>query len=200
MSANPIYSSSDYQSALLGLLPPGRAWAEDPASVQGCVALSLAQGFARLDARAQQLLVDAFPPTTVEMLPEWESALGLPDPCAGESPILSQRQTQVVARLTDTGGQSPDRFTAFAAQLGFDITITEFAPARFGATAFGDPWCGEVWAYVWQVNAPTNTTAFSTYGGAAFGDPYSAWGNAALECEMNARAPAHTLLLFHYTE
>jgi uncharacterized protein YmfQ (DUF2313 family) len=42
--------------------------------------------FERLTARANNLLIDAFPGSTYELLPEWEATLGLPDPCAGEAP------------------------------------------------------------------------------------------------------------------
>jgi uncharacterized protein YmfQ (DUF2313 family) len=56
--------------------------------VQSQVLYGLAKSYERETARANNLLVDSFPLTTYELLPEWESSLGLPDPCAGVAPIL----------------------------------------------------------------------------------------------------------------
>jgi uncharacterized protein YmfQ (DUF2313 family) len=196
--ADALFSPDDYQVSLQALMPRGRIWPRDPTTVQGAAAAGLAQSGYRLDAGAQSLLVDAFPATAVELLAEWEATLGLPDPCAGEDAILSQRQGQVVARFASAGGQSVAYFTDFCAQLGFEITITQFAPAVFGQAQFGMPYMGAEWAFVWQVNAPLDTTGFARFGAAVFGDPYSASGNSVLECELNARNPAHTTLLFNY--
>ncbi|WP_197520275.1 putative phage tail protein, partial [Paraburkholderia tropica] len=55
--------------------------------------------YERSTSRANYLLIDSFPPTAYELLPEWESTLGLPDPCAGEAPTIPQRQAQVLARF-----------------------------------------------------------------------------------------------------
>ena len=40
----------DYQTELLQLFPPGKAWPRDPASNHGKLMLGLAEEFARLDA------------------------------------------------------------------------------------------------------------------------------------------------------
>jgi len=195
----PLFSASDYQGALQALMPRGRIWPRDPDTVQTALLAGVAQSGARYDGALQSLLADAFPATAVGLLPEWEAALGLPDPCAGESPLLAQRQGHVVARLTDTGGQSVGHFVNFAAQLGFTVTTAEFGPARFGHACFGTPGYGPAWAFVWQIDAPQVTRAFAQYGDAAFGEPYSTSSNTVLECELRARSPAHTVLLFSYS-
>ena len=76
----PLYSAEDYRAQLVALLPRGRAWPKEPGSVQHQVMAGFAPMFVRLDQRSQQLVFDAFPGNTVELLPEWEAALGLPDP------------------------------------------------------------------------------------------------------------------------
>lgn len=177
-----LYSSGEYQAALLALLPRGRVWPRDLDALQADFMAGLAPTFNRHDQRAQNLLVDAFPATAVELLPEWEESLGLPDPCAGPAATIEQRQAQVVARLTDNGGQSAAHFIDFAAKLGFTITITYFAPFRIGHSRAGDPIYGESWIFAWQVNSPD----------------VSLQPNAVLECELRARAPAHTYVLFNY--
>lgn len=193
----PNYSAADYLRALQALLPRGRVWPRDPDATQTKTLSGFTPVFERLTARANNLLIDAFPGTTYELLPEWEETLGLPDPCAGAAPSTQQRASQVVARLTATGGQSIAYFKAVAAALGYAITITQFSPSRFGRP-FGLPFGGTAWAFAWQVNAPTFTINSLQFGG-SFGTLFASWGNNVLQCELQRIAPAHTTVLFSYS-
>jgi uncharacterized protein YmfQ (DUF2313 family) len=187
---------ADFAALYLRLSPVGLAWPTESDAVQPQVGAVAAATFARLDGRASDLLVDAFPSSTVELLPDWESSLGLPDPCSGPDALISERQAHVVARLTAGGGLSAAFFVGYAATLGYTITITQFAPSRFGRT-FGMPFGGPAWAYAWQVNAPGNIVTPLTFGG-AFGSPFSTYGNAVLQCELLRLKPAHTTLILSY--
>jgi uncharacterized protein YmfQ (DUF2313 family) len=195
----PSYTAEDFRDGRVALLPPGRAWPRDLDAPIVRFLAALARGDQRLAARAAQLLVDAFPGTTLELLPEWEESLGLPDPCAGAAPTIEQRRAQVVARLISTGGQSIPYFVAVAAALGFAITITEPGPFRAGISRAGDSDFGDAWPNVWQVNSPLDTVTFFRAGHGAAGEPLAVWGNAVLECELKRLSPAHTLLLFAYS-
>ncbi|MCU4119288.1 YmfQ family protein [Variovorax sp. N23] len=197
MSA-PQYSAADYLAALQSLLPRGRVWPRDPDAIQTKTLAGLAPSFERQNARANQLLVDAFPASTFELLPEWESTLGLPDPCAGTSPTVAARRAQVVARLKAIGGQSVPYFIAYALALGYVITITEFAPARVGVLRAGDPLYGDDWAHAWQINAQLNTVQYMQVGTGVAGDALAYWSNAVLECQLREVMPAHTVLIFSY--
>ena len=192
------YGADDYLALFQDLLPHGPVWPREPDAVMSRTLASLMPVWARLAARDANLLIDAFPSTTVELLPEWEASLGLPDPCAGTSPTIQARQQQVVARFTADGGQSIPYFVQFAAALGYPITITEFAPSRFGRP-FGLPFGGLAWAHTWQVNAPTFTVEQFAFGRDAFGEPYASWGNTVLQCELQRLKPAHTVLIFSYS-
>ncbi|MFM0220020.1 putative phage tail protein [Paraburkholderia caledonica] len=86
----------------------------------------LAPSYARGTARANYLLVDAFPATTYELLPEWQSTLGLPDQCAGVAPTIPLRQAQLLARFVGVGARIIASLTAFAANLGYTVTINQF--------------------------------------------------------------------------
>jgi uncharacterized protein YmfQ (DUF2313 family) len=194
----PTYTAADITRAKQALLPTGPVWPREPDSVQAQVIAATAPTYERQLARSNNLLVDAFPATSIEMLTDWESALGLPDPCAGESPTIQLRQQQVVARLIAGGGQSKGFFVSYAATLGYDITITEFTPFRAGARV-GAPICGEDWAHAWQVNAPTFEIDYFRAGRDAAGEPLATWGNTVLQCELNRLKPAHTILLFSYS-
>ncbi|MFX1675216.1 DUF2313 domain-containing protein [Paraburkholderia sp. A2WS-5] len=195
----PNLKAADFLKALQGLMPRGRVWPRDPDAVQTQVLSGLAPSYERSTARANYLLVDAFPATTYELLPEWESTLGLPDPCAGVAPTIAQRQAQVLARFVGVGGPTIQSLTQFASNLGYTVTITQFVEARAGQMRAGAPCCGTAWSYAWQVNAPLNTVTIATAGAMAAGDPLASWGNAVLECEMKAVMPAHTIPIFSYS-
>lgn len=193
-----VPSVAAYAAAIIAYLPRGRIWPRDMAASLAVTAKGLAPTAQRLDARAVALLADAFPPQAYELLPEWERTLGLPDPCSGLAATLQQRQAQVKARLTATGGQSAAYFIAVAASLGFTITIENFAPARAGLMRAGDPVYGDDWAHAWRVHAPEATVTYFAAGASTAGEPLAAWGNAVLECALARIRPAHTTLTFAY--
>ncbi|MFL9952807.1 DUF2313 domain-containing protein [Paraburkholderia nemoris] len=197
MSA-PNYQASDFLAALQCLMPRGLAWPRDPTSVMAQVEAGLAPTWQRHTEQNNNLLVDAFPSTSVQLLPEWEAALGLPDPCAGEAPTLQGRQAQVVARLANSGGQSIPYFIQYARTLGYAVTATEFAPFRAGQSAAGRPCGNQDWAFTWQINSALNTVTYFRAGVSGAGEPLELWGNAVLQCELSEIKPAHTYLNFDY--
>lgn len=194
----PAWSPADFLSAFLKLLPRGRPWATASDATMPQALATLMPTYSRLAARDANLLVDAFPATTDELLPEWQYSLGLPDPCAGPSPGLQQSRAQVVARLAVGGGQSIPYFITFAANLGYAITITPFTPFRAGVGRAGGAIMGDDWAYAWQVNAPNITVTYFRAGLSAVGEPLATLGNAVLQCEIRRLAPAHTTVLFNF--
>ncbi|WP_080435077.1 YmfQ family protein [Burkholderia cenocepacia] len=191
----PNFTSADFLRALQGLMPRGRVWPRSQDAVQTKALSGLAPSYERQTARANYLLVDAFPATATELLPEWEESLGLPDPCAGSAPTLQQRRSQVVARFANSGGQSIQFYIDFAKSLGFDVTVTQFAPFRVGQNSAGDAVNSEAWAHTWRVNAPAVTISYFRAGQSAAGEPLAIWGNSVLACEMRSIKPAHTQVI-----
>lgn len=194
----PILTADDFLSALHALLPSGRAWFKDPDSIQTKTLQGAAPTFVRQTARSNNLLIDGFPSTANELLPEWEESLGLPDPCAGESPTLQQRRVQVVARFSSVGGQSSAYFVQFASDLGYEISTANYVPARASQARCGDADYSEDWAHAWSVQLPLSSVTYALAGQSTAGEPLAAWGNAVLQCEFAALKPAQTTLLFQY--
>jgi uncharacterized protein YmfQ (DUF2313 family) len=153
--------SSAYQALLQSLLPPGRAFSRDPTSGVGQLALGLADEFARLDTRGQDLIEESDPRTTVELLPDWELEYGLPDPCAGDIQSLVGRRQRLVAKIAENGGLSQPELIALAANLGYAITITTFSP--YGCDSDCDAFLyGTADRFAWRVNAPAVNVETST--------------------------------------
>ena len=193
----PVYQDADFLAAFQALFPTGPVWPRDADAAQTQTLLSLVKGYTRQAARAANLLVDAFPVAPVELLPEWELTLGLPDPCAGPAPSLEIAQQQVAARFIGAGGQSVAYYTAVAAALGYAITITQYTAYTVGMPV-GLGLTGTAWANAWTVNAPSFSIQSFRVGHNAAGDPLASWGNTVLQCELQRLAPAHTVLLFKY--
>lgn len=193
-----MYSQEDYADALAQLLPPGAAWAADGTPL-GAVLAGLSAELARVDARADVLLREADPGQAQELLTEWETVLGLPDPCLTESQTVAERRSSARRRLTMQAGQSAAFYIGLAASLGYTVTVEDFSSAA-EATAAGLLVSGDSWAYTWRVNvaAGTSVRAFKA-GGSAAGDPLRSWGVEELECLIKRFAPAHTVVLFAYS-
>jgi uncharacterized protein YmfQ (DUF2313 family) len=166
-----LYAPFDYAIGLSNLLPPGRAWPREETSTQFKLMQGLAVAFARSDAAAVQLLRDANPATTFNLLPEWEESLGLPDPCLGASPTIAQRQASVLARFTGVGGETAAYIESYAAALGYTVTLEPNAPLRIGIGTIQQPIQDESYFFVLTISCPEM--------------------NSALECELNGIMAAH---------
>jgi uncharacterized protein YmfQ (DUF2313 family) len=156
------------------------------------------------------------PRIALELLPEWERAFGLPDPCVAEPLSIADRQTALVARMTTEGGQSRDYFIGVAAALGYTITIREYAPFMVGVSPVGDTrptgTLGE--QFRWEIGPPemrfywtvrvgaVRLTWFrdGDSGGQAGVDPHLRIALATdLECVLRRWKPAHTEIVFDYS-
>jgi uncharacterized protein YmfQ (DUF2313 family) len=172
-----------YLNQLKSLLPPGSAWTRDIGSNLHKFLEGIAVEAARIHERAEDLLAEMDPGRTVELLAQWETVWGLPDPCTGQLATLGERRAVLLARVTGIGDQTPGFFIRLAASLGYTVTITE----NVGA----DP-------TVWRINAPEVSVRWFRAGQNRAGDRLRIWGNELLECAIVAVNPAHLTVLFGY--
>lgn len=191
----PALGEDEFLAELQHLLPRGRAWTRDPDSNLTAFLRGFALMQGNAQARINHLLVDAFPLTTFELLPEWELSLGLPDPCAGEDQTYAQRLQHVAARITNRGGQSIPYLIEFAASLGLAITIEEFTAARIGSPL--GLLSSDSWAHALLVRAPPVPITYERISG-QIGDRLATWPDSVLVCELLRVAPAQAILIFAY--
>jgi len=191
---------SDYIAQLRGLLPRGVAWGNG--SNLNNLITAMADELVRVDSRAVALHDEADPKTTNELLSDWERLAGLPDNCTGMlAETVQQRRADLLSKLTQQGGQSPQYFIDLAEMLGYTVTITEFRPFRVGISTVGQNLYGEDWIFSWRVNASAVAplTYFRT-GQSTVGEPLvSVQANNVLECAISRASPAHTNLIFAYS-
>ena len=147
-------SAADYQDLLLRLAPPssaGLAFPRDPGTSWGLFCLAVGDELARIHQRVLDLIEEADPRTTTEMLAAWERNAGLS--AVGLS--VAQRRARLWARLIARGGQTPAYFIALGVPFGKTITITEIATAdlfRVDVSAVEDALHEETARFWWTVD------------------------------------------------
>lgn len=183
-------SAEDYHEQLQALLPPGDALTRDLDTDLSNLLLALADEFARLDARAKQLLEEIDPRTTTELISEWERATGLPK-CGDIGPTLGARRADVVHLLTLVASMTPQFLIDEMAALGFTIAITEFEAFEVGFSEVGTELIDEGgW---WFIDIETDELAVfeAELGAFTVGEPLGAIVNDTVDCHINRLKPAH---------
>lgn len=99
----PKYTDEDYARMLIKLQPPGDAFPRDQASVNFHFMLGFAQELRRIDEQIHNLIKEAHPEQTDQMITEWEIDCGFPDECYDIPTTLSARRLQVINRLIFPG-------------------------------------------------------------------------------------------------
>lgn len=216
-----------FAHALMAKLPLGEIWPRAAGTWIVRTMRALAGVVERWAQRVGRFLLwEAFPPTSFDLLPDWERVLGLPEPCLKAAQTLEERRQAVLEKLRRRpGGQSRAYYTAIARRLGYhvdepsphavpleapfeagridQITIQEFRPFMFGVSSLGDP----TWAfapprmrYVWIVSVPGIRLSWFRFGSSSLGqDPHLEINRAEdLECILQKYKPAHTRLFFNY--
>jgi uncharacterized protein YmfQ (DUF2313 family) len=196
-------TEKEYLTVQQGLLPPGAAWPRDPEATLTGVLFGCAPEFARTHNRALDLVEEADPRTTREMIGDWERCVGLPDECTGiEASTLSARRKAVVAKLTYRGGQSRAYFQGLIELLGYNATIREYRPFVCGLGRCGDRLGGghEV-RYYWRVTIHGPRVTLFRTGVSTPPDKLGAIDYAEdLECLLTRLGPAQAQLIFAYEE
>lgn len=193
-----------YARQMAQLLPKGPAWNFAPDSPFARMLLALGAEFARIDSRSLDLVEEADPRTTLELLPDWERVAGLPDTCTGAPDEPAERQAALHQKLVGIGGQNKATFVELAARLGYQIEIAEHRPARIGMYV-GEELNGPDWAYAWTVYVrpfegwlEESTFLAIAEIGDRIGVRLRGFGALDLECVISRAAPAHTTVLFAY--
>jgi uncharacterized protein YmfQ (DUF2313 family) len=184
-------SPDDFHTLLLDLLPRGAAWPRIAGTVLWNFWFVPADEYALVHASDCHLQAESYPCGAVDLLPEWEVTVGLPDACTvAYWPVpIAQQQQLVCAKLAARGGQSRAYFIALAAAYGFTVTITEHRPWRLGLDQLCPPQTAQnsvpqigQCQFWWEVNVE----AIGPF------DP------SVLECVIRRAAPAHTIVTFNY--
>lgn len=195
-----IRTADEYRLQLQGLLPSGPAWDPELVPEVARVLGGVAVEFARLDARAVDLLNEMAPAGVSELVPDWESIMGLPDDCLGSNPAFEDRRLAVRRRLVEVGGQSRAYFIEIAVSQGYpNANITEHRAPRMGRSHFGTAHFGTWRAqFMWTLNTGGRQRKGRRFGVSYWGERFGANPGNALECLIRRPAPAHTVVHINY--
>lgn len=186
----------------LSLQPHGEAWSRDVRSNFARLWYALGFGLARAEERGANVIDEADPRTTAELLSEWEAALGLPDNCLPVPETEAQRRALITARSVGVISASPEYFVLLAESIGVAITVVEGSstPSRVNETSIGDSLEDEQGDFVWTVFAPQTQRTLARVDEARIGDSLETYGNELLECVLRQVTPAHTYIRFAYDD
>lgn len=199
----------DYRELLFSLLPPGMVWPTEPDSNLQRLLAGSAEEFARVDARALELLAEADPRQADALFPEWESSFGLPSDCAPAEQSLADRRVALIGRIVGRGGMRHTDYIDLAEGLGYEGTqIIEHREATMElangvgprGAEIGDAMSGEGWLWAWDVLVPSGVVREAEIGASEIGDPLRSWGDQLVECAMHEAAPSWLILNVGYQE
>jgi len=198
------YSADNYLQMLMNLLPRGRAWSRSADGILYKLMHAFSAEIGRVDGRSNDLSVERSTKLAIELLPDHEKDLGLPDVCTKLATTIDERQRIANNKLTTDTGLNKQTYIDIAADLGYTITITEFTPAWCGVVECGDSIGNQDNIFYWQVNVYLSPEAseswvYATCGGAQCGDliiyiPLM----SVLQCVLNTYKPAWTKMILAY--
>jgi uncharacterized protein YmfQ (DUF2313 family) len=181
------------------LLPRGRIWHRGWGTAEAEQLLTLMPTWVRLDTRAANLIIDAFPCSTTELLPEWEATLGLPDPCTGPLATLQQRTAAVCGKFAARGGQSREYFIRLAASLGYQIEIETFKPFYASQGYAGYPCYDESWAFAIRIVVEgDDTVVWFRASASAAQEPLADYLSTLVQCVIERMKPANCTIIWAY--
>ncbi|USR40785.1 DUF2313 domain-containing protein [Ectopseudomonas hydrolytica] len=202
-------TANDYRQQLFALLPPGIVWNADPTSMLQRLLAGQAREFARIDERAQALLIEADPRQALYTFEDWEASYGLPSACAPAVQSMADRKAALIGRIVGRGGMTIQDYLDLAEGLGYagaqvmefrEATVEVDTPTGHTGAVIGDDMNGADWDLTWRVLLPNGVVRESVIGEAVIGDPLRSWGDELIECSLRHAAPSWLILQVGYLE
>ena len=196
-----MIAAEGYLALLQALLPRGAAWTRERTATLTSLLQALGADLARIDADAADLLAEIDPSTTLDMLPDWERVVGLPDDCSpAETVDVATRRSLLVSLLAHTPEITPAGLERLAISAGY-TSATVIEQRRSSAEAIaGIDATGGRWRYVWWLRTEGGAGRyFTTLSTAA--DPLVVYDprDTELACRVRAATPAHTYVVIEHS-
>jgi uncharacterized protein YmfQ (DUF2313 family) len=130
--------AKDYLKLLQSLLPSGPAWTRSLGAVLTQFLDGISKEYARLEARAYDLLRERDTRTTTNLLVDHEHDLGLPDIDVDIEKTLEERRHDAHAKTIARGRLDKQYYVELAAAYGWEVEIVENKPFWTNVGSVGD--------------------------------------------------------------
>lgn len=120
-------SVAAWTHVLQQLMPVGKAWSRDASSDLHRLVNTLAKRYQRAEVNAHKLRSEMRPETTVQMMDDWETYLGLPE-CSSSNITFEARRAAVVEKHHRKGGLAAWQIQKLCEDLGFEVEVKEARP------------------------------------------------------------------------
>jgi uncharacterized protein YmfQ (DUF2313 family) len=178
----------------------GRAWDKknDIDSIIYKLTRSLSAGYEQIREQVEIYASEMYVPQALELLPEWEESVGLPDECMGEATTLDERRNAVIERLRKIPIVTLQEMQDYIDGLieGIEIELIPGTDLFAFERTFEAPFLGAVnEKFILVVNVITSQNAFES----DFEHGFGGIDTDKIECALNKIIPANVLLLFNFS-
>lgn len=197
-----INQRNEDESALVSskYLPRGKVLSEktNPSSKIYKLLKGLSGEFNRFESLLTTLKNEFDIKSTVELISEWEGAVGIPDSCFANTGPLKQRRLNVQAKIQADGIQSASSLEELIKNYGFNATVKSGSfysvfPITFPWQFFGDEKTAR-FTIIINFENQKSTTVFPVN----FPWPFTGDESAQLRCFIEQLVPSNTQVIFRF--
>ncbi|EGR0074854.1 hypothetical protein VCV51_032907 [Vibrio cholerae V51] len=191
------HSVEQWSSSIMQQMPRGVIWQRETTLDLYKYAAGYAPRLEAAEISAEGLLFEMRPETTLQMLPEWEDYLALPE-CSTANQTIESRRAAVAEKYYRKGGFQSWNIEKLAADLGFDIEVQELYPHHI-LRGCNYPLYEEKYRHVLRIYVKGVTQAYATCVDDCL-TPLVLQTAAILECTLNRLKMAGKYYEYYYQE
>jgi len=195
------FTAKDYAYQLDELLPRGPIWKRRQGTVLDAFIFALSNELARVNNKAESILDEADPRTSMELLENWFNDWGIPSAClaALADPSLEEKRKELITKIISSRSLTAEFFKEVAETLGYECEIVTYSAFTVADTVekplFGTEW-NTSYAMGIRVKSQSPTKLFTANW--TVDQPLAVWGDQLFECLMRELIPAHVIAIFEY--
>lgn len=191
------HSVTQWSNSIMQQMPIGVIWQRETSLELYKYVAGYAPRLEAAEISADGLLLEMRPMTTLQMLPEWEDYLALPE-CSTANKTIESRRAAVVEKYYRKGGLQSWNIEKLAADLGFDIEVQELYPHHI-LRGCNYPLYEEKYRHVLRIYVKGITQAYATCVDDCL-TPLVLQTAAILECTLNRFKMAGKYYEYYYQE
>ena len=195
------YTAKDYAYQLDELLPRGPIWKRRQGTLLDAFIFALSNELARVSNKAEGILDEADPRTSIELLEEWFNDWGIPSACltALADPNQEQKRRELITKIISSRSLTAEFFKEVAESIGYECEIVTYSAFTVADTVdkalYGTEW-NTSYSMGIRVKSQSPTRLFTTNW--TVDQPLAVWGDSLFECLMRELIPAHVVAIFEY--